>query len=171
MKRLLYIVAFAVLLLSSCTKEDRNNRIVSQEEAIDRYISQLKDVRIARNGGSNRLVYQEGRGQDSLAVGDSVKFLYAGYVFSNGKGTLFATNNPEIAETRHFPLASGVEERVLRNGDMLKGLVNGLVGAKEGEMCEVVFSAKYGFDNTAVYNVPKMTPLIFEIWVESIVKN
>jgi hypothetical protein len=28
-----------------------------------------------------------------------------------------------------------------------------------------------GFGNTVVYNVPKLTPLIFEVWVEGIVKN
>lgn len=170
MKKVLYILC-AVLLAVSCTKEDRNNRIVSQEEAIDRYISQLKDVRVVRNGGSNRLVYMEGHGKDSLAVGDSVRFHYAGYTFSNGKGSLFVTNSPDIAEQNGFPLSGGVEEKVLRSGDMLKGLANGLVGAKAGEKCDIVFSAKYGYDNTTVYNVPKMTPLIFEVWVESIVKN
>lgn len=170
MKKVLYILC-AVLLFASCAKEDRKNTIVNQEEAIDRYISQQKDVRIVRNSGSNRLVYLEGQGKDSLAVGDSVKFYYAGYVFSSGKGSLFATNNPEIAQQKDFPLAGGIEECVLGNGSMVKGLANGLVGAKAGEKCDVVFSAKYGYDNTAVYNVPKMTPLIFEVWIEEIVKN
>ena len=54
---------------------------------------------------------------------------------------------------------------------MVTGLANGLVGAREGEMCEVVFSAKYGYDNDIVYDVPKMSPLIFQVWVEGIVKN
>lgn len=170
MKKVLYILC-AVLLFASCAKEDRNNTIVNQEESIDRYISQQKDVRVVRNGGSNRLVYIEGQGRDSLAVGDTLKFYYAGYVFSGGKGSLFATNNPEIAQQKDFPLAGEVEECVLGTGNMVKGLANGLVGARAGEKCDVVFSAKYGYDNTAVYNVPKMTPLIFEVWVEEIVKN
>jgi FKBP-type peptidyl-prolyl cis-trans isomerase len=51
------------------------------------------------------------------------------------------------------------------------GLANGLAGVKAGEKCDIVFSAKYGFGNTVVYNVPKLTPLIFEVWVEGIVKN
>ena len=54
---------------------------------------------------------------------------------------------------------------------MVSGLVNGLVGAKKGEKCDIVFSAKYGFNNTVVYNVPKLSPLIFEVWIEDIVKN
>lgn len=170
MKRIIYI--FIVLAaLSACTKEDRKNQLVQQEEAIDRYISSLKDVRIARNGGSNRLVYTEGTGANSLALGDSVKFYYAGYIFSNGKGTLFATNDSTIAVDNGFSAGIGIQERRLSPDDMIDGLAYGLVGAKPGEMCEVVFSAKYGYDNDMVYNVPKMSPLIFEVWVEGIVKN
>jgi FKBP-type peptidyl-prolyl cis-trans isomerase len=155
----------------SCTKEDRKLALVTQEENIDKYINNLRGVRIARNGGSNRLVFVEGRGTDSLALGDSVKFYYAGYVFSNGKGSLFATNDTLVAKNNGFELSGGIEEKVLSSKDMVRGLANGLVGAKAGEKCEVVFSAKYGYDNDVVYNVPKMSPLIFEIWVEGIVKN
>ena len=106
-----------------------------------------------------------------MEIGDSVKFYYAGYVFSNGKGSLFATNDTLVAKNNGFELSGGIEEKVLSSRDMVRGLANGLVGAKAGEKCEVVFSAKYGYDNDVVYNVPKMSPLIFEIWVEGIVKN
>lgn len=169
-KRIFAVLAVMAIAFS-CTKEDRNNTIVNQEESIDRYISSLDGVRIVRNGGSNRIVHTEGTGIDSLAVGDSVKFYYAGYVFSNGKGTLFATNNPEIAKEKDFPLAGGIEERILDEGSLISGLANGLAGVKAGERCDIVFSAKYGFGNTVVYNVPKLTPLFFEVWIEGIVKN
>lgn len=170
MKRIIYIMCL-LAVLAACTKEDRKNQLVTQEEAIDRYISSLRKVRIARNGGSNRLVYIEGKGADSLAAGDSVKFFYAGYLFSNGKGNLFATNDTTVAAQKGFELSGGIEKRVLSSKDMVTGLANGLVGAREGEMCEVVFSAKYGYDNDIVYDVPKMSPLIFQVWVEGIVKN
>ena len=160
-----------LFFLSACTKEDRNNTIVNQEERIDRYITSLGDIKVVRNGGSNRIVYTEGHGADSLAIGDSVSFYYAGYVFSNGKGALFATNNPQIAQEKNFPLSGEIENRILSEGNMISGLANGLAGAKEGEKCDIVFSAEYGFGNTVVYNVPKLTPLIFEVWVEGIVKN
>ena len=163
--------AFVLLAMISCTKEDRNNTIVNQEERIDKYISSLKDVRIARNGGSNRIVYTEGTGNEVLSLGDSVKFHYAGYTFTSGKGALFATNVPDIAQDNSFPLSGSIKKCILSTEDLVSGLANGLVGAKAGEYCNVVFSAKYGYDNTVVYNVPKMTPLIFEIWIEEIVKN
>lgn len=170
MKNTLYIM-FALLLLVACAKEDRKNQLVTQEESIDKYISSLKDVRIARNGGSNRLVYKEGNGADSLALGDSVKFYYSGYIFSSGKGKLFATNDTLVAQRNSFPLSGGIEVRELSSKAMIEGLANGLVGAKAGEECNVVFSAKYGYDNDMVYNVPKMSPLIFEVRVDGIVKN
>ena len=170
MKRILYILCMFVLAVA-CTKEDRKNQLVTQEESIDKYISSLKDVRIARNGGSNRLVFIEGTGADSLAAGDSVKFYYAGYLFSSGKGKLFATNDTTVALANNFLLEEDMKECLLSPKDMVTGLANGLVGARAGEMCEVVFSAKYGYDNDIVYNVPKMSPLIFEVWIEGIVKN
>lgn len=162
---------FAALAVLSCTKEDRENTIVNQEESIDKYISSLTDVRIVRNGGSNRIVYTEGNSKDSLAVGDSIKFYYAGYVFNGSKGQLFATNNPQVAQATGFPAQGDIHKCILSNSNMVQGLAQGLVGAKAGEKCDVVFSAKYGFNNTVVYSVPKLTPLIFEVWVEEIVKN
>jgi len=170
MRKTLFIVC-VMLALFSCAKEDRKILLVNQEEAIDRYITSLKNIRIARNAGSNRLVYTEGKGLDSLAMGDSVRFYYAGYVFSNGKGKLFATNDTTVALNNNFELSGGIEQKKLSSKEMVVGLANGLVGAKAGERCDIVFSAKYGYNNDMVYNVPKMSPLIFEVWVESIVKN
>ena len=169
MKKIITAI-FALIIMVSCTKEDRNNTIVNQEESIDRYITSLSDVRVARNGGSNRIVYTEGQGEEA-AAGDSIKFYYAGYIFSGGKGALFATNNPEVAQANSFPVSGGAFECILGQGTLVSGLDSGLIGVKAGEKCDVVFSAKYGYNNTVVYNVPKMTPLIFEVWVEDIVKN
>ena len=64
-----------------------------------------------------------------------------------------------------------IHERILDEGSLISGLANGLAGVKAGERCDIVFSAKYGFGNTVVYNVPKLTPLFFEVWIEGIVKN
>ena len=161
----------AALALLSCAKEDRNNTIVAQEERIDSYITSLEGVRIARNGGSNRIVYTEGVSEQTLETGDSVKFYYAGYIFNGGKGSLFVTNNPTVAQEKDFPLQDGIHKCKLNNSSLIPGLANGLVGARAGERCDIVFSAKYGFNNSVVYNVPKLSPLIFEVWVEEIVKN
>ena len=76
-----------------------------------------------------------------------------------------------MAQATGFPVQEGIRKCILSNGSLLEGLAQGLVGAKAGERCDIVFSAKYGFNNTVVYNVPKLSPLIFEVWVEEIVKN
>lgn len=170
MRKFIFGIIAAIAVLS-CTKEDRNNTIVAQEEKIDKYITSLQGVRVARNGGSNRIVYTEGVSDKTLEIGDSVKFYYAGYIFNNGKGPLFVTNNPAVSQANDFPLQDGVHKCILSNGNLIPGLAQGLVGAKAGEKCDVIFSAKYGFNNTVVYNVPKLSPLIFEIWIEEIVKN
>ena len=54
---------------------------------------------------------------------------------------------------------------------MISGLNTGLEGVLQGEKCDIMFSAKYGYNNDVVYNVPKLSPLFFEIWIERIIKN
>lgn len=173
MKHLFYISSFLIgIFLFSCTKQDRENTVIDQEKRIDTYISSLTDVRVVRRDGSNRIVVKEGpSGADTLAAGDSVRFYYAGYVFSGGKGDLFVTNNAEVAQENNFVTDGAAEKKKVDKKDLIPGLYSGMIGAREGETCHIVFSAKYGFDNTVVYNIPKLTPLFFEIWIEEVIKN
>lgn len=170
MKKYILIVAL-ICGLFSCTKQDRENTIIDQEESIDKYLVSLgADAQIVRNEISSRIIIKKGSGE-GIVPGDSVYFYYAGYIFSNGKGELFATNNREVAKEAHFVTDGVVVGKVVGSGDLLSGLSSGLVGAMPGETCNIVFSAKYGFNNTVVYNVPKLSPLFFEVWVEHVVKN
>ena len=99
-----YILAIlASLCIISCTKQDRENTIINQESAIDSYISSLSDVSVVRSNGSNRVVLTPGADGTEVAAGDSLYIRYAGYIFSRGKGALFATNDPEVAKTASFP--------------------------------------------------------------------
>lgn len=174
MKKFIVSLIFLMGCLSACTKQDRDNMIIDQEKNIDTYIStflnQNTEYRVVRNGGSNRVVIAEGTGED-IVSGDSVIFRYAGYVFSNGKGTMFATNHLDLAEETDFQVDSALERRVVGEAGLLAGLNNGLIGAKQGEVCNIIFSANYGYGNTVVYNVPKLSPLFFEIWIDRVVKN
>ena len=163
----------AGMLLLSCTKQDRENTVIDQEARIDSYISQLPDLmRVVRREGANRIVTEEGpAGADTLARGDSVLFHYAGYVFANGKGALFATSREEVAESYGFVTDGEPQKRKIDRDDLIPGLYNGLIGARKGEACQIVFSAKYGFGNTPVYKLPRLTPLLFEVWIEDVIKN
>lgn len=170
MKKFIYIL-FSLLYLSACTKQDRDNRIIDQEKSIDTYLSGLgEEARIVRNGGASRVVLTEGVGEE-IVPGDSVIFYYAGYIFSNGKGALFATNNKEVAAENGFETPGLPERKVAGGSGLIPGLNSGLTGAKKGEVCNIIFSARYGYGNTVVYNVPKLSPLFFEIWIESVIKN
>ncbi|MEF9931351.1 MAG: FKBP-type peptidyl-prolyl cis-trans isomerase [Bacteroidales bacterium] len=171
MKKYIFLILLFGCYLSSCTKQDRDNTIIDQEESIDNYISSLgANAKVIRNGNVSRVIVKEGSGEEIVA-GDSVIFYYAAYIFSSGKGELFATNNIEVAKASEFKTDGKLERRVVGSKDMLVGLSSGLVGAKRGETCNIVFSAKYGYNNTVVYNVPKLSPLFFEVWIESIIKN
>lgn len=167
--KLLYIVA-ALFCLLSCTKQDRENTIISQEAAIDSYISSLDPIEVVRNNGSNRVVVSAGKSGTEAAKDDSLYIRYAGYIFSRGKGALFVTNDADVASRNSFPQQESPYKMKLGSTDMVSGLANGLEGVKEGEHCYIIFSAKYGFNNTVVYNIPKLSPLFFEVWVDKVIR-
>lgn len=169
MKKLMVIISLLFLSVA-CTKQDRENTIISQEASIDKYLSNLQGATIIRNGGSNRAVMQEGKAGTEAAVGDSLYIRYAGYTFSNGKGELFVTNEESVAAAKNFPMQESPYKLELGKTDLVSGLESGLVGVKEGEYCYIVFSAKYGYNNTQVANIPKLTPLFYEIWVDRVIK-
>jgi FKBP-type peptidyl-prolyl cis-trans isomerase len=167
--KLLYII-LALSFLLSCTKQDRENTIINQEAAIDSYISTLEPVEVVRNNGSNRVVVSAGKEGTEVAQGDSLYIRYAGYIFSRGKGSLFATNDRDVAQVNSFPLQHSPYKMKLGDTGMINGLLHGLEGVKEGEHCYIIFSAKYGFNNQVVYNIPKLSPLFFEVWVDKVIR-
>lgn len=160
-------------MFASCDKSDRENTYISQEERIDSYIASLDEgLRVVRNNGSNRVIVTEGGALDSLEVGDSLHFFYAGYTFSSSRGSLFSTNIGEYVRANNLNYADTVVKKILyKKGNMVDGLYNGLYHAHSGERCYVIFSAKYGYGNTEMFNVPKLTALFFDIQIEKIIKN
>ena len=56
-------------------------------------------------------------------------------------------------------------------GKLLKGLDSGLIGVQAGETCVILFSAKYGYYDETVGVVPAMSPLLFTVTVNDIVKS
>ncbi len=170
-KTILTLLAIALMTVS-CEKQDRENTYISQEGMIDSYISSLDDsYRVMRQNGANRVVVREGSSRDSLRLGDSVYFYYSGYQFSRGKGAFFATNDAETAEANGV-VVSGEPFKLRYGSDaLIKGLHEGMAGVREGENCYIIFSAKYGYGNEIMFNLPKLTPLFFDIKVEKVIKN
>lgn len=167
----LLLAASILNMAAGCTKQDRENTIISQEERIDDYISSLADVEVVHNNGSNRVVVSPGS-STVAETGDSIYMRFAVYIFSNGPGTLFATNDTSIVDNNDFSETESLYGEIrLGTTDLVPGLEYGLEGVAEGEHCYIIFSAKYGFNNTVVGIVPKLSPLFFDIYVDRIVKN
>lgn len=171
MKKPLLILA-ALFLMYSCASE-KEAKIISQEANIDSYISrQFKDSLVIRNSGSNRIVLFRDVAADSLAFGDSLYLYYAGYVFTSGPSTIFATNVESLADKFKITNPDFSPKKILFTQDsMIPGLVNGLIGAREGEHSIIIFSAKYGFYDDKVYNIPQLSALLYEVFVDRVVKK
>lgn len=164
----------AAALATSCVKQQMEAEYASQETRIDQYIrSKGQNAEVIKNGGSYRIVLEKGEDNGPVAEkGDSIYFHYAGYLFTGSKGELFATNREELASA--FPVTDpdfSVMKVRLGHDGLIEGLEKGLSGVKKGEHCEIVFSAKYGYQNKPMNMIPKMSPLLYEIWVTDVIKN
>ena len=152
------ILAVSALFALACASEVRETNI-DQDKAIDDFISsKYKDNPVYRNGGASRVVLTEGpEGAPVIERGDSVYLYYAGYVFTKS------------GPTTQFVLDSGLFRA--GSGKLLKGLDDGLEGARLGEESLILFSADDGYGSTAVGLVPENSALLFDIGVGAIKKN
>jgi hypothetical protein len=174
MKKIIFTILAIAIVMVSCEKQDNENTYVTQEQSIDTYITGLVssyNYKVVRLNGSNRVVISAGTSADSLEVGDSLYFHYSGYVFSSGKGNLFVTNDTTVANANNFVTDGAAEKVVLGNDGFISGLRNGLHGVRTGEKCYIIFSGKYGYGNSIMFNLPKLSPLLFDITVDKIVKK
>lgn len=171
----IFLLLGFINLFTSCAKQDREIIIAQQIKDIETFAMSAANSskRLVLNNGSTRLVISEGAG-DTLAVGDSVVFDYAGYIFQSGLGTLFDTNVESISDVLGINIYNrGFDcgESIVGRGKLIKGLDLGFIGAKIGEQSYIVFPANLGFDNTNIGLVPKMSALIYEVWIKEIKKN
>ena len=174
MKKIIFTILAIAIVMVSCEKQDNENTYVSQEQSIDTYITSLVSTysyKVVRLNGSNRVVISAGTSADSLEVGDSLYFHYSGYVFSSCKGSLFVTNYTTVAKANSFVTDGAAKKIVLGSDGFISGLHNGLHGVMTGENCYIIFSGKYGYGNSVMFNLSKLSPLLFDITVDKIVKN
>ncbi len=175
MKKYIISICIALAAIAACTKEDIKLTLAKQEENIEKYIQQRYSQNgIVRRNGSNRVIIDSSYVADSLTFGDSLHFYYAGYVFNTSPSGLFATNVEQIANSAGLLLTDqdfAVEKVLFTEGCYIPGLVNGLYGVREGEHSLILFSAEHGFYNETVYNIPKLSALAYEVWIEKVIKN
>jgi FKBP-type peptidyl-prolyl cis-trans isomerase len=129
-------------------------------------------LRVIYNGGAARLVTKEGEGEEVRENG-SIAFYYAGYTFSGSisASNLFTTNHKETAASAGWNLTDEQDDILtisLNDYKLLPGLKSGLIGARGGEECQILFSGKYGFGKKSSGIVPANSALVYKIWVESV---
>ena len=176
---MLYWPVLAILcVVISCTKEDVKTQYTRQEENIESFVnstlSSIDTAYVVRNGGTSRVVTVYGEG-DSLKIGGTVSFYYAGYVLSSSSLTtdnLFATNSEDVATVSGWSVSGeepfAVKTLNIGDKDIVDGLRYGLVGVKAGQECYIFFSGKYGFGKRPLGTIPANAALAYHVWVESI---
>ncbi len=171
--KILAILIAAAAVCNSCIKEKLEEMYNKQEDQIDNYIASAikKDATytVTYNGGSSRLTTVAGEGPELKSSG-SVSFYYAGYIFKSGlsASNLFTTNHQATAEESKWNTTDSdysLMEINMNDSSLIEGVRNGLVGVRQGEECEILFSGKYAFGNSTFGIIPANSALAFKIWV------
>ena len=92
-------------------------------------------------------------------------------IFPIRRFTRIAATTQELADQGGLWGDSTVFQPVsvnLSDRHLLEGLRNGLLGVYAGEECYIIFSPEYGFGNDEVNAIPKMSSLMYHIWIHSI---
>ena len=193
-------IVLIVLSVLSCSKTDIGLQEESQEKKIDTYLENFIETEHKRRAEEEIEDREEGRdkkeyypkslelkivegsrvvlleaikggGDIHLERGDSVYFYFAAYTFGSAPTSLFSTNIYSLV-SENLKDADLLPKKMLYDSDnLLPGLYNGLNEVKAGDHLIVAFSSKYGFGNSAMATVPKMSPLYYRILIEKIVKN
>ena len=169
----------ALAFICSCTQSKLETTYNNQENKIDSYINgqieKNQSYRAVRNGGGNRLVTVEGEGEE-LTPNGYVSFYYAGYTFNGNfsQSGMFVTNHQATAEQAGWNLTDAdysLYETNLADAKLIQGLKDGLIGVREGEECEILFSGKYGFGDEDFGIIPANSALLYKIWVVGVANN
>ena len=179
MKRF-YVILLPLLLLlaASCTGKQLETTYDKQETNIQKIIESLTkanaDATVGYNKGSAVVTTVHGEGE-SLAENGAVSFYYAGYIVSGSSlsnSSVFATNYDTFASSIRWNVTDSTAFRIktvkLDEDELVEGLKNGLVGAKAGDECYVLFSGKHGFGNKKIGNIPASSALAYHLWIKSV---
>lgn len=180
--RKVFVTLITILaMMMSCTKEGDKTAFSLQESQIEEYVKRAvegKETYISTtNKGSVKLILTEGEGEE-LKEDGVVSFYYAGFVFIGSQlsqSNLFTTNDKALAESLGLETDNPDQYNILTvslsESNLVEGLKNGLVGAKAGEECIILFSGKYGFGSKQLGMIPANSALAYQVKIESISNN
>ncbi len=185
MKRstLLLVVPFLSCLLPCCTKQSVQATYDKQETYISGFVESVckqdTTATVTYKNGAVRIVVndtleREGLMLDTLSMGGTASFHYAGYILSGSSvsnSNLFATNHKETADAAGWAISDTTAFRIMTlflDDRLLDGLRYGLEGVRNQDECYILFSGKFAFGSHGQGTIPARSALIYHVWVSSI---
>ena len=186
MKKSTRILAAGLLLavlVPACNKDAVQLAYDKQETNIAKFVeTQLKKdttATVTYKDGVVRIVlrdtlHREGLLADTLRMGGTVSFYYAGYTLSGNNvsnSNLFATNHQKTANAAGWRLSDTTAFNIMTltlDEHLLDGLQRGLEGVRGQDECYILFSGKYAYGSRFQGTIPARSALVYHVWVSSI---
>ena len=179
----LLAAAIGAALVFGCNKQSVQLAYDKQETNIAAFVENQRNsdttATVTYKNGTVRIVLhdtlqREGLLADTLRMGGTVSFHYAGYTLSGANvsnATLFATNHKETADVAGWSLSDTTAfhiDTITLDDRLLEGLKNGLEGVRNQDECYILFSGKYAYGSRIQGTIPARSALVYHIWVSSI---
>ena len=186
MKKSTRILAAGLLLavlVPACNKDAVQLAYDKQETNIAKFVeTQLKKdttATVTYKDGVVRIVlrdtlHREGLLADTLRMGGTVSFYYAGYTLSGNNvsnSNLVATNHQKTANAAGWRLSDTTAFNIMTitlDDHLLDGLQRGLEGVRGQDECYILFSGKYAYGSRFQGTIPARSALVYHVWVSSI---
>ena len=181
--RILSAVLLFAALASACNKQSVQSAYDKQETNIASFVEAQRkadaNATVTYKDGTVRIVLhdttaREGLLADTLQMGGTVSFYYAGYTLTSANisnANLFATNPKATADAAGWKISDTTAfniETISLDDRLLDGLQRGLEGVRGQDECYVLFSGKYGYGNNKQGTIPARSALVYHVWVNSI---
>ena len=180
---IVHLFALVAAVLTGCTQQSIQSTFDRQETQIASFVTARQNAdehaTVVYKNGSVRITLhdtlaREGLRADSLALGGTISFYYAGYTLSGtsvSASNLFATNRKETADESRWRITDTTVFKIQTttlDDTLVEGLRNGLEGVRSQDECYILFSGKYGFGYHSQGTIPAKSALVYHIWVNSI---
>ncbi len=160
----LFCFFLALFSFSSCKKTLEEERTFSENKSIENFI---KGKNYSLVEGVYHVINIPSFGYQ-VSTGDTVKFLYKGYTLD---GRVFDTNVKSVAKSAKLDTLIRSFDPIITiagNGELIKGLDQGLLQMREGEFATILFASPLGFGDNAVGPVESWSPLAYDVELLSV---
>ena len=181
--RILVSVLLLAALVPACNKASVQLAYDKQETNISNFVEAQRKAdttaTVTYKDGTVRIVLhdtlrREGLLADTLRMGGTVSFHYAGYILTSStvsSSNLFATNHKATADAAGWKLSDTTAfniETITLDDRLLDGLQRGLEGVRGQDECYILFSGKHAYGSRVQGTIPARSALVYHVWVNSI---